>query len=274
MDDKVLPYFGEKKMNEITPADIRKWQTELINKGYSKTYLKTINNQLSAIFNFAVRYYGLKNNPCRTAGSMGKSKADEMSFWTKEEFNAFADCVIDKRESWLAFRILFWTGMRVGELLALQINDVNLQTRVISITKSYQRLRGKDIITPPKTPKSIRDITIPEFLVEDIRDYLDDRYEPEPDEPLLSITKTFLEKEFQRGINASGVKKIRIHDLRHSHASLLIELGFSPKEIADRLGHEKIETTLNTYSHLYPNKQEKIAERLNRFGREEDNDEL
>ena len=222
MDDKVLPYFGKKKMNEITPADIRKWQTELINKGYSKTYLKTIN----------------------------------------------------KRESWLAFQILFWTGMRIGELLALEINDVNLQTRVISVTKSYQRLRGKDIITPPKTPKSIRDITIPEFLVEDIRDYLDDRYEPEPDEPLLPITKTFLEKEFQRGINASGVKKIRIHDLRHSHASLLIELGFSPKEIADRLGHEKIETTLNTYSHLYPNKQEKIAERLNRFGREEDNDEL
>ena len=270
MDDKVLPYFGEKKMNEITPADIRKWQTELINKGYSKTYLKTINNQLSAIFNYAVRYYGLKNNPCRTAGSMGKSKADEMSFWTKEEFNAFADCVIDKRESWLAFQILFWTGMRIGELLALEINDVNLQTRVISVTKSYQRLRGKDIITPPKTPKSIRDITIPEFLVEDIRDYLEDRYDPDPDEPLIPVTKTFLEKELQRGIKVSGVKKIRIHDLRHSHASLLIELGFSPKEIADRLGHEKIETTLNTYSHLYPNKQAKIAERLDRFGREEE----
>jgi integrase len=270
MDDKVLPYFGEKKMNEITPADIRKWQTELINKGYSKTYLKTINNQLSAIFNFAVRYYGLKNNPCRTAGSMGKSKAGEMSFWTKEEFNAFADCVIDKRESWLAFQILFWTGMRIGELLALEINDVNLQTRVISVTKSYQRLRGKDIITPPKTPKSIRDITIPEFLVEDIRDYLEDRYDPDPDEPLIPVTKTFLEKELQRGIKASGVKKIRLHDLRHSHASLLIELGFSPKEIADRLGHEKIETTLNTYSHLYPNKQAKIAERLDRFGREEE----
>ena len=141
---------------------------------------------------------------------------------------------------------------------------------MISVTKSYQRLRGKDIITPPKTPKSIRDVTIPEFLTEDIRDYLEDRYEPEPDESLIPVTKTFLEKELQRGIKASGVKKIRIHDLRHSLASLLIELGFSPKEIADRLGHEKIETTLNTYSHLYPNKQAKIAERLDRFGREEE----
>lgn len=83
VDDKVLPYFGETKINEINAADIRTWQTELISKGYSKTYLKTINNQLSAIFNFAVRYYGLKTNPCRIAGSMGKSRADEMSFWTK-----------------------------------------------------------------------------------------------------------------------------------------------------------------------------------------------
>lgn len=131
---------------------------------------------------------------------MGKSKADEMSFWTKEEFNAFADCVIDKRESWPAFQILFWIGMQIGELLALEINDANLQTGVISVTKSYQHLRGKDIITPSKTPKSIRDITIPEFLTEDIRDYLEDRYEPGPDEPLIPVTKTFLEKALQRGI--------------------------------------------------------------------------
>ena len=71
-----------------------------------------------------------------------------------------------------------------------------------------------------------------------------------------------------RGIKLSGIKKIRIHDLRHSHASLLIELGFTPKEIAERLGHENIETTLNTYSHLYPNKQERMADRLESFYRE------
>lgn len=262
IDLKILPYFGQKRVNDITAADIRRWQNELIKKGYSPTYLKTINNQLSAIFNYAVKYYDLKGNPCTKAGSIGKSRAEEMSFWTIDEFRQFVDCIMDKRQSYMSFMILYWTGMRLGELLALTPADIDLDKHTISITKSYQRLGKKDVVTPPKTPKSKRLITIPEFLVADIKDYMDSLYEVQEDDRLFSVTKYFLEHEMQRGIKASGVKRIRIHDLRHSHASMLVELGFSPLEIADRLGHEKIETTLNTYSHLYPNKQVKIADRL------------
>lgn len=262
IDLKILPYFGQKRVNDITAADIRRWQNELIKKGYSPTYLKTINNQLSAIFNYAVKYYDLKGNPCTKAGSIGKSRAEEMSFWTIDEFRQFVDCIMDKRQSYMCFMILYWTGMRLGELLALISADIDLDKHTISITKSYQRLGKKDVVTPPKTPKSKRLITIPEFLVADIKDYMDSLYEVQEDDRLFPVTKYFLEHEMQRGIKASGVKKIRIHDLRHSHASMLVELGFSPLEIADRLGHEKIETTLNTYSHLYPNKQVKIADRL------------
>ena len=259
---KILPYFGNKRVNDITAADIRQWQNELIKMGYSPTYLKTINNQLSAIFNYAVRYYDLKSNPCAKAGSMGKSKAEEMDFWTGEEFRRFIDSVMNKRLSYMAFMILYWTGMRLGELLALNPKDVDLEKRTISITKSYQRLGKKDVITPPKTPKSKRVITIPEFLAADIKDYIDSLYELRENDRLFPITKYYLEHEMQRGIKESGVKRIRVHDLRHSHASMLIELGFSPLEIANRLGHEKVETTLNTYAHLYPNKQTKLAERL------------
>ena len=261
---KILPYFGNKRVNDITAADIRQWQNELIKMGYSPTYLKTINNQLSAIFNYAVRYYDLKSNPCAKAGSMGKSKAEEMDFWTGEEFRRFIDSVMNKRLSYMAFMTLYWTGMRLGELLALNPKDVDLEKRTISITKSYQRLGKKDVITPPKTPKSKRVITIPEFLAADIKDYMDSLYDLQEDDRLFPITKYYLEHEMQRGIKESGVKRIRVHDLRHSHASMLIELGFSPLEIANRLGHEKVETTLNTYSHLYPNKQTKLAERLDR----------
>lgn len=96
IDLKILPYFGRKKMNEIKAGDIRKWQNMMISKGYAPTYLKTMNNQLSAIFNFAEKYYDLSTNPCKKAGSMGKSKADEMKFWTKEEFNQFLDSLMDK----------------------------------------------------------------------------------------------------------------------------------------------------------------------------------
>ena len=266
---KILPYFGNKRVNDITAADIRQWQNELIKMGYSPTYLKTINNQLSAIFNYAVRYYDLKSNPCVKAGSMGKSKAEEMDFWTGEEFRKFIDSVMNKRLSYMAFMILYWTGMRLGELLALNPKDVDLEKRTISITKSYQRLGKKDVITPPKTSKSKRVITIPEFLAAYIKDYMDSLYDLQEDDRLFPITKYYLEHEMQRGIKESGVKRIRVHDLRHSHASMLIELGFSPLEIANRLGHEKVETTLNTYAHLYPNKQTKLAERLDSEYRED-----
>ena len=261
---KILLYFGNKRVNDITAADIRQWQNELIKMGYSPTYLKTINNQLSAIFNYAVRYYDLKSNPCAKAGSMGKSKAEEMDFWTVEEFRKFIDSVMNKRLSYMAFMTLYWTGMRLGELLALNPKDVDLEKRTISITKSYQRLGKKDVVSPPKTPKSKRVITIPEFLATDIKDYMDSLYDLQENDRLFPITKYYLEHEMQRGIKESGVKRIRVHDLRHSHASMLIELGFSPLEIANRLGHEKVETTLNTYAHLYPNKQTKLAERLDR----------
>ena len=266
---KILPYFGNKRVNDITAADIRQWQNELIKMGYSPTYLKTINNQLSAIFNYAVRYYDLKSNPCAKAGSMGKSKAEEMDFWTGEEFRKFIDSVMNKRLSYMAFMTLYWTGMRMGELLALNPKDVDLEKKTISITKSYQRLGKKDVITPPKTPKSKRVITIPEFLAADIKDYMDSLYDLQENDRLFPITKYYLEHEMQRGIKESGVKRIRVHDLRHSHASMLIELGFSPLEIANRLGHEKVETTLNTYAHLYPNKQTKLAERLDSEYRED-----
>ena len=265
IQDKLLPFFGEKRMNEITAADIRTWQNQLIQKGYKPTYLKGINNQLSAIFNYGVKYYELKENPCRKAGSMGKAKADEMEIWTKEEFQQFIDCLMDKRVSWLAFQILFWTGIRIGELLALTFSDVDLEAKIITINKSYQRLKGKDVITPPKTYKSNRKVNIPQFLVEDIQDYKESLYDPQPGDRIIPVAKTFLEKEMQRGIKLRGMKKIHIHSLRHSHASLLIEIGFSPKEIAERLGHENIETTLNTYSHLYPDKQERLADRLDQF---------
>ena len=166
-DLKVTPYFKNKKICEIKTADIREWQNLLIKKEYAPTYLKSINNQLAALFNYAVRYYDLKDNPCRKAGSIGKSKADEMEFWTKQEFKEFIFSMKVKPEAKMAFLILYWTGIRIGELLALTYEDIDLEKRIISISKSYQRIKGKDMVTPPKTPKSNRKVTIPSFLAEE-----------------------------------------------------------------------------------------------------------
>lgn len=262
---KIIPFFKDMPLNKIEPATVRKWQNELISskENYSETYLKTINNQLSAMFNFAMKYYKLPSNPARICGSMGKKNADSMQFWTKEEFYKFLPVISNKVTSKFAFSILFWTGIRSGELLALTLDDFDLEKKILSINKNYARHEGEDLILNPKTPKSKRQITLPQFLCDMTIEYVDALYDYKPNERLFNVTKHYLNHEMKRGCMLSGVKKIRIHDIRHSHASLLIEEGFSPLLISERLGHENIETTLQTYSHLYPNKHGQVAERLN-----------
>ena len=265
---KITPFFGKMPLNEIKPTDVRRWQNQLTSyrdesgQPYSQTYLKTINNQLTAIFNYAVKYYSLKENPCHKAGGMGKKNAEEMQFWTKDEFTAFLEAVMDKPASYTIFMTLYYTGMREGELLALTPADIDLDKSTIRINKSYQRLNGEDVVTSPKTPKSNRVITIPAGLCNCLRSYMEQCYELQPDDRLFPYTKHFLYHEMEDGCKASGVKRIRVHDIRHSHASLLVEMGFSPLLIAERLGHERVQTTMETYSHLYPNKQTEVARQL------------
>ena len=262
MEMKILPYFGEKRVSEITPADVRQWQNILMQEGYAETYLRTIHNQLAAVFNYGVKYYDLKSNPCTKAGCMGKANAEKMDFWTKQEFMGFIKATDYEPQSYMIFMLLYWTGMRIGEAFALTPNDIDIDSKVISISKSYQRIAKRDVITQPKTPKSKRKIKISGFLTKELKKYMESQGIHNKEERLFTITRYQLLCDMKKGIQASGVKNIRLHDFRHSHASLLVELGFSPLEIAERLGHEKIETTLNTYSHLYPGKQEKIAKRL------------
>jgi integrase len=152
--------------------------------------------------------------------------------------------------------------MREGELLALTPADIDLDKMTIRINKSYQRLNGQDVISTPKTPKSNRIITIPTKLGDCLKDYMGQCYDLQPTDRLFPYTKYFLTHEMERGCKISGVKRIRVHDTRHSHASLLVEMGFSPLLIAERLGHERVETTMEIYSHLYPNKQTEVANRL------------
>lgn len=268
---KIVPYFSKMPINEIKPTDIREWQNSLTSyrdengNGYSQTYLKAINNQITAIFNYAVKYYNLRENPCHKAGSIGKKNADEMLFWTREEFEQFIEAVKDKPMSYTLFMTMYYTGVREGELLALTPADINFEKKTITVNKSYQRINKEDVITTPKTPKSNRVIVIPQFLCDCLNDYMSHCYEIQSTDRLFPCTKYYLGHEMDRGCRKSGVKKIRIHDIRHSHASLLVEMGFSPLLIAERLGHEKVQTTMETYSHLYPNKQAEVAEQLDNW---------
>ena len=260
----ILPFFGSKPINEIKASDVRRWQAKLMSSpnNYSQTYLKKINTELNSIINYAKRFYNLNTNPCGKAGTIGKAKAEEMDYWTYDEYIAFREGVKDKSLSYICFEVLYWTGIREGELLALSPADIDLDNKTISINRTYQRIEGKDVFTSPKTRKSKRKIPIPDFLCQELSDYIQSRYMLDADERLFPVTKSYLSHEMIRGCKNTGVKKIRIHDIRHSHASLLINQGCDALMLADRLGHEKVSTTLNTYSHLFPHKQQELVHSL------------
>ena len=265
---KILPYLGKRKISEITPRDIFCWQNEIRKlpgsdgKPLSSTYIKTIHNQMSAIFNHAVRFYGLQSNPAAKAGSMGEKEAKEMLFWTKAEFLKFIDAAMDTPIHYYAFEMLYWCGLRIGELFALTPSDFNFEAGTVTISKSYQRIKGEDVITSPKTKKSNRVIQMPQFLSDEIQDYIKMLYGAQPDTRIFPLSKHSMKRAMEKGCKESGVKVIRLHDLRHSHVSLLIDMGFSALAIAERVGHESIDITYR-YAHLFPTRQTEMAAKLN-----------
>ena len=270
---KIIPYFGKLSLCDIAAKDVMDWQNEIRElkdkrgRNYSSTYLKTVHNQLSAMFNHAVRYYGLQSNPASIAGNMGSEDRKEMSFWTLDEYKKFSETIMDKPLSFYAFEMLYWCGIREGEMLALTPKDFDFEAETLTINKSYQRLKGRDVITSPKTKKSNRTIKMPKFLCEEMQDYLNMFYGDVENDRIFPVSKSYLHHEMDRGSKAAGVKRIRIHDIRHSHVSLLIEMGFTALAIADRLGHESIEVTYR-YAHLFPTKQTEMANKLDLLGRE------
>ena len=264
---KIIPYFKDRKIDEIKSRDIVSWQNELLTHQkkngdpYSPTYLKSVHSQLSAIFNHAVKYYGLRNNPAKMAGGMGKEESKDMQFWTQKEYLTFSEAVMDKPMSFYAFEMLYWTGIREGELLALTPADFDFEAGTVNINKTYTRIEGRDIITDPKTPKANRMIRMPDFLIDEMKECIRMQFGLSQTDRVFRVTKYFLHHEMDRGVKESGVKRIRIHDLRHSHVSLLIEMGFSAVAIADRVGHESIDITYR-YAHMFPSTQDAMAREL------------
>lgn len=271
VESKILPFFKDLKLEKITPAVIRKWQNKMIqmvnpatNKPYKPTYLKALNNHLSAIMNYAVSFQNLKENPCKKAGVIGKSNADEMRIWNTKEFNLFVSQLKHKPIDYVGFHVLFHCGLRIGELLALTVRDLDLTQKTININKSYQRLKGKDLITPPKTEKSNRIIDLSDELTEMLKEYLNKIYDPTPNTRIFPTTAHRFQHDIKRYSEKIGLDPIRIHDLQHSHASFLINNNVNILAISKRLGHEKIETTLNIYSHLYTESHEYMISVLNK----------
>ncbi|PEK00318.1 tyrosine-type recombinase/integrase [Bacillus toyonensis] len=249
--------FGKIKINKITAKHIMNYQNKLVNS-YSADTLKQIHTVLSAIFNFAIKFYGLTSNPARIAGNFELESNKRMNYWEFDEFQRFIDAVDDLLYN-AFFSTLYYSGARKGELLALTWADVDFAEKTININKTeYNRQ-----ITKPKTKSSNRIILLPTLIINLLKKLKEHATLTAPvkndyvvfGEFYNSIATSTLDERYKKYMATVGVKKILLHEFRHSHASYLINKGVSPLVVAQRLGHSDVATTLNTYSHLYPSKQ-------------------
>lgn len=220
---KIRPYFDELRLCDITPKEVMRWQNQMLDgkkkngKSYAGDTLIKMHAQLSAILNHACKYYGLRTNAAAQTGCFKVKTKKEQQFWTLDEYRKFVDAVSDKTLSYICFEVLFWCGLRLGELRALTKKDIDLVNQTIQIDKSLQIIEGETVITDPKTETSIRTIDLPDFLCDELKNYMDHLYKVNEDDLLFPVSKSYLHHEMLRGCKLSGVKVIRIHDLRHPY---------------------------------------------------------
>ena len=268
---KHFSYFYKMETDEIEPIHVQNWQLKLA-KDFSPNYIRIVQGMLSIAFDRAIVLGIAKKNPSRMIGNI-KSKKTKVDFWTLEEFQKVISllCKKDYYEHYLfiSFWLLFMTGMRIGEASALHWSDIDFETGLLSITKTlYYRTMTDYKFVEPKTQASIRTIYIDSDTLNELKAWQSVQQQVLPDCPLVlsyngtPTSKTTLPRALEKLSNLAGVHRIKIHALRHSHASLLISMGENPLLIKERLGHEKIQTTLGTYGHLYPNTNLEVAKKL------------
>lgn len=263
IDHTLRPFFGSMLASEVKPITVRQWQNQQLERGVAKGTVFAWHSVLSSSFNYGIKFRGLHDNPARVCGNVNRPSKSMPKFWTKEQFNKFLEAV-PRREYRFLFETLFYSGMRIGELLALKYDDVDMDARTIHVQGTYSELPGRTIIQAPKSECSNRIITMPEFWMQDLKEYMEWFYELSEDGRIFFWAKhaASVRDYFTRAQEQTDLPKITTHDLRDSHASLLIEMGMPVLLIAERLGHSDPSITLKIYSHLYPNKHQELADKL------------
>ena len=279
----IKPYFQNVNLNKLSYENIFEFREYLKTKPKKQNDNQHLSNNtiykiiilLKKIFDTGVRKSLIDKNPVENLRKLPINKKT-ITFWSVEEFTRFRKLITKDEKSYdLFFTLAFFTGMRMGEILALNWNDINLLTNTIHVTKTAYFLNKRNHINSTKTRAGTRYITINNKLSNMLRDwkqeqttllkeFIDDidNLQIIQSSP-ISITKNMIDKKFKQILSRNNdIKKIRIHDLRHSHASLLINQGEDYLVVKERLGHASITTTIDTYSHLYPSKQKSLANKL------------
>jgi len=281
----ILPYFAEKDINSITPAEIINWQMTIskpyvtynkskrIEKSLSTAYKNKIYGYLKNFYNYAFIYHDITSNPCLKVQNFRKiGKKKEMLIWAPADFEKFIQCVDNKIFN-AYFNLLYYSGLRPGEGIALKWDDLNNniirvdETITRKLTKEERKTGMTWKLTSTKNTSSERNVDLPEKVAKQLINLKQSQVEYSEQNfifgGLLPIADSSINRHKEKACKHSGVTKIRNHDFRHSHASLLISMGFDIVSIAKRLGHSDIKQTLNTYGHIMPNMQSEMAKKLN-----------
>ncbi|WP_052255105.1 tyrosine-type recombinase/integrase [Salinicoccus sp. YB14-2] len=266
-----FPFFYDFSVSDIEPIHVQNWQLNLSKKGYKPSYIRAVQGLFSVAMDRAIVLNLSEVNPSKIIGNVKKVKS-KIDFWTKEEFEKVISCIYKEdyyqHFLFISLWLLFMSGMRIGEATALQWKDIDFDTGVLSIDKTlyYKNLENFSFVEP-KTQASVRQIVLDKDTLNMLKQWKTIQQEVVQTGYVLSYNgfptqKYTLSYAIERFSKMAGVHRIRLHALRHSHASLLIRMGENPLIIKDRLGHEDIETTLGTYGHLYPNSNFEVAHKL------------
>lgn len=271
-DKHIKPTFGKMLVEQITHQDIMAWQRSLMTNGYKNRYIEKIQAIFKTGLLFGVKYSYIQRNPFTIDLIKNRDEVKkEMMFWTTNDFKDFIDCV-DEPIYEAFFKMLFWCGLRQGEALALLKSDIDFIKGTVNINKSYDVYNK--IVNTPKTYNSYRVISLPNDVLRALdRLMLEYQQIDGYNENIIlfgfnkHLHPTTIKRKQVSACMLSKVKVIRIHDMRHSHVSTLINNGFSPFEIAKRLGHS-VDMVNNVYGHLFPEKDKLMVDRLNQIQEE------
>lgn len=281
IEREILPLIGDVRLDRLTPATLQQWKAVVSERPVSVRTKQNIYKELSAMLNYAVRLEYLPKNPLRQLGSFKdvyfENQTEKLHYYTPEQFKKYIAAAREMSTTaeefgyYVFFNIAFYTGMRKGEINALKWSDI--EGDILTVRRSVvQKLKGGDVEMPPKNKSSFRSLQIPLPL----KKVLDEHKERQKKNKrwneswyVCGGTRPLRDSSICNRNNAfcakAGLPHIRIHDFRHSHASLLCNEGINIQEIARRLGHSKIEITWNTYSHLYPREEERAIAILNKI---------
>lgn len=271
----IYSYFCKFKLHDIKIHNLQEWKNNLIENNLSTSRTNSIITFLKEILAYSNIYY---NFDIKIANYLVKIRDDspikkdttKENYWTYKEYTHFIEKVDDSYYN-LIFKFLYYTGVRLGELRALNWNDIDFTKKTLSITKSMSKesFQKGSIIVSPKTKNSIRTLDLSDNLINELLEHkkeqqkiygFNDNWYIFGGFQYLAITT--LRSKLDKYIKIANVKRITIHGFRHSHVSLLIDIGCDFKDVAERIG-DTVKMVQETYYHMFPERKKIIIERLN-----------